>query len=172
MKLCQVRSARSDLIEKENKCCLSSNAHSFVTYLFYFFCLVLAWWQVEVYSTLGREVGKKACSVTEAKGQCWKKKKYKAWRKWWKKYVLPVVFRRASDPLAYLKGKGLVWAVTVIGGTLPVYMSRKEGSLSLADLSEMSTFDPCILFSSLALIAILHIVSFIYLSCLLFLSRL
>lgn len=80
---------------------------------------VLFWVDDRLRSTQHWEVGRKACSVTEAKGQCWEKN-VQGSKEMVRKYVLSVIFRRASDPLAYLKGKGLVWAVTVIGGMRPV----------------------------------------------------
>lgn len=80
---------------------------------------VLFWVDDRLRSTQHWEVGRKACNVTEAKGQCWEKN-VQGSKEMVRKYVLSVIFRRASDPLAYLKGKGLVWAVTVIGGMRPV----------------------------------------------------
>lgn len=62
MKLCQVRSARSDLTEKVNRGCLSSNAHSFVIVGFF----VLFWVDGRLRSTqhwAGRWEEKRAVSL-------------------------------------------------------------------------------------------------------------
>lgn len=125
---------------------------------------------------IGQGGGKRSVQCHWSRGTVLgKKKKDKAWRKWWENMcylwfsggpVTPGIFER--------KGVGL--AITVIGGMLPVWRSRKGGRLSLAALSKMSTAYPGFWslhsFSSLALIDILRIVSLISLSCLLFLSKL